>query len=258
MASFEHGGLGIYYEESGRGDPLLLMPGFSGTIATYQPLRARFAERYRVIAADLPGSGRSLPQPRTYGTDYHHRDAEAFAALLQSLGCGPSHLLGHSDGGEVAVVMAEQFPGQARSVMAWGAVGVVSDPDGWVAEAFRNAVDVPFEGMEGYRTYLIDTYGEAKTRAIVRSFADGFEAIIAAGGDISRSSAHQIACPVLLMAGQDDGMCPPSLVRELAALIPGAEVVVAEGAGHIIHDDRPEWFVRTVEDWLARQSAAAA
>lgn len=252
MAWFDHGGLRIYYEESGRGDPLLLMPGFSGTIDAYQLLRARFAERYRVIAADLPGSGHSLPQPRTYGTDYYQQDAEAFAALLQGLGCGPSHLLGHSDGGEVAVAIAEMFPGQARSVLAWGAAGMASDPDGSISATFRNAVDAPMEGMEGYRSYLIDTYGAANARAIVRSFADGFDAIIAAGGDISRSTAHQIACPVLLIAGQNDGLCPPSLVRELAALIPGAEFVLAEGAGHVIHEDRPEWFVQTAMDWLAR------
>ena len=106
--------------------------------------------------------------------------------------------------------------------------------------------------MDGYRSYLIDFYGEANARAIVRSFADGIDGMVAAGGDISRSKAHQITCPVLLMAGQDDGMCPPSQVRELAALISGAEVVVAEGAGHIIHEDRPEWFLQTVMGWLAR------
>ena len=252
MAWFDHGASRIYFEESGSGEPLLLLPGFSGTITTYKSLRARFAERYRVIAAELPGSGRSLPQPRTYGTDYHHRDAEAFAALLNSLGCGPSHLLGHSDGGEVALVMAAQAPERARSVMAWGAVGVVVDPDGWISAAFRNAVDAPFEGMEGYRAYLIDTYGEAKARAIVRSFADGIDAMMAAGGEIMRGTAHRITCPVLLMAGQDDAMCPPSQVQELAALIDGAAVIVAEGAGHIIHEDRPEWFVETVLDWLAQ------
>ena len=75
---------------------------------------------------------------------------------------------------------------------------------------------------------------------------------MAAGGDISRSKAQQILCPALLMVGQDDFICPPSLVSELAQHIDRAEVIVAEGAGHNVHDDRPEWFVTTVMDWLAR------
>ena len=64
MAWFEHDGSRIYYEEQGSGTPVLLLPGFSQSIAAYAALRGVLAAAgYRVIAADLPGSGRSGPQP---------------------------------------------------------------------------------------------------------------------------------------------------------------------------------------------------
>ena len=95
MAWFEHGTSRIYYEEQGAGNPILLMPGFSQGIHELMNLRdALAAAGYRVIAADLPGSGRSLPQPRQYTASYYHDDAAAFAALLEQLGTGPAGLMG--------------------------------------------------------------------------------------------------------------------------------------------------------------------
>ncbi len=130
MSWFEHGASRIYYEESGAGEPVLLLPGFSDSIEGHAALRRALVPGNRVIAADLPGPGRSGPQPREYTASYLADDARSFAALLRSLGTGPTHLLGFSDGGEVALLMAEQSPDLVRSVLAWGACGTISDPDG--------------------------------------------------------------------------------------------------------------------------------
>jgi len=54
----------LYYEDSGRGDAVVLMPGWGGSIADLTRLRRDLADGFRVIAVDLPGSGRSQPQPR--------------------------------------------------------------------------------------------------------------------------------------------------------------------------------------------------
>ena len=86
MAWFEHGDVRIYYEESGAGDPLLLLPGWGGSIQELEPIREALAKNFRVIAADLPGSGKSGPQPRTYTPTYFDEDARAFIAMLDSMG----------------------------------------------------------------------------------------------------------------------------------------------------------------------------
>jgi valacyclovir hydrolase len=61
---------------------------------------------YKVIAAGLPGSGRSEPLPRAYTATYYEDDARSFTALLEHLETGPAYLVGFSDGGEVALLMA--------------------------------------------------------------------------------------------------------------------------------------------------------
>jgi valacyclovir hydrolase len=130
MAWFEHKTSRIYYEEHGAGDPVLLLPGWSQSAKELAALSDALAASYRVIAADLPGSGRSQPQPRAYAATYYGDDAASFAALLRQLGVAPAHLVGFSDGGEVALLLAAKTPGAVRSVVTWGAAGTLSDPDG--------------------------------------------------------------------------------------------------------------------------------
>src|SRR5437660_12103467 len=94
MAWFEHGTSRIYYEVDGSGDPVLLLPGFSDRIEHHAVLRAALkGAGYRVIAADLPGSGRSQPQPRTYTASYHQDDARSLLALLQREATAPDHFV---------------------------------------------------------------------------------------------------------------------------------------------------------------------
>ena len=104
------------------------------------------------------GSGRSEPQPRLYEKTYYHDDAEAFLALLRHLDADPAHLVGFSDGGEYALVMAEQDPSSVRSVFTWGAAGSMSADTG-IAEFFRDLVDNPSPGGERFAEGLKKTYG---------------------------------------------------------------------------------------------------
>ena len=252
MSWFEHGTSRIYYEEYGAGDPVLLLPGFSGSIGNFPVLRPALARQFRVIAADLPGSGRSEPQPREYTASYFEDDARAFAAFLRHLNVGPTHLLGFSDGGEDALLMAELTPDVARSVVTWGASGTLSDPSGQLRQVMYNMVDHPIPPMQGFRDNLVATYGEANARAMTQSEVTALSAIIEAGGDLSVAHAETIACPVLLIVGEDDMFVPKALVDKIAAHIRNVETMEVEGAGHHVHNARPEWFAQTILDWLKR------
>jgi valacyclovir hydrolase len=253
MGWFEHGAVRIYYEEEGAGDPLLLIPGVTLSIEDLQPIRQELAPRYRVIAADPPGSGRSGPQPREYPASYFLDDSHALLALLHELRASPAHVVGFSDGGEYALVMAELDPAAVRSIVAWGAAGTVAAPPEFV-EAFGQVVDHPAPGFEEFSSYLKQTYGEANARIMTRSAAKAYAEMAEAGGDISRDRAGEIACPALLITGEHDAMfAPPSVVSELAGAMPRGEFIEAKGAGHAVHHDSPEWLTRTIVDWLAKQ-----
>ncbi|MEO8392555.1 MAG: alpha/beta hydrolase [Chloroflexota bacterium] len=253
---FEHGTSRIYYEDSGTGEAMLLIPGFAGSIAEYSAVREAFVSAgYRVITADIPGSGRSQPQPRAYTVNSYDEDARAFAALLNQLGAAPAHLMGFSDGGEISLLLAALIPDIARSVVAWGAVGVLSDPTGQFREAMYNVVDNPIPPMQGFSEYLHAAYGAANARIMTRSAAGVFGEIIEKnGGDISRSKAGSIACPVFLIAGEHDFFATPALISELAAQIRTVKTLIVEGAGHDpLHNSRADWFAQTVLDWLKKR-----
>jgi valacyclovir hydrolase len=253
MAWFEHGTSRIYYEDQGSGTPVLVLPGFAGSIEEFAVLReAIVAAGYRVIAADLPGSGRSEPQPRVYTVTYYEEDAGTFVALLQHLVSEPAHVIGFSDGGMTALLMAALTPGVARSVVTWGAAGTINDPGGHLVEAMYNVVDHPIPPLQGFRDFLIATYGEVNARIMTQSMANAKTDIIAAGGDVSLSKAGNITSPILLIAGDHDIFAPPALASELAARLRTAEVLVAEGAEHNVYADRPEWLTQKILDWLGK------
>jgi valacyclovir hydrolase len=251
MTWFEHGTSRIFYEESGSGDPVLLLPGWAGSIEEFAALRRSLvAAGYRVIAADLPGSGKSEPMPRSYTASYYEEDARSFSAMLQHLTTGPAHLVGFSDGGEVALLMSATTPDVARSVATWGAAGAIPAESLPMVAAMSNLVDNPIPPLQGFRDYLVATYGEDNARASSQSFAAAVGAIGERGGDISLSKGSNITCPVLLIVGENDFIVSPLYLSRLAAAIPGSESIVVEGAGHAVHEDRPEWLTQTILDWL--------
>jgi valacyclovir hydrolase len=202
-----------------------------------------------VIAADLPGSGKSGPQPRQYKPGYFSEDAAAMLALLDHLAAAPAHVVGFSDGGDDALLMALTRPGSIRSVTALGAAGILQAMPGML-EAFASLVDDPIPPLAGFSEYLKATYGETNARIMVKSEAAALSAMVAAGGDITFSRASELHCPVLLVTGEHDPFAPPSLVERTAAAIPGSTFIEAKGAGHDVHNDRPGWLAGVVTDWL--------
>ena len=254
MSWFEHGDSRIFYEEYSSGEPLLLLPGFSQSGDDLAALRDTLAARYHVIAVDLPGSGRSQPLPRAYTATYLEDDARSFVALLENLGVASARAVGFSDGGEVALFMAEISPATTRTVVTWGAAGKFSDPDGSLRQVMYNIVDHPIPPLQGYRDFLVGRYGEANARAMTQNLVKGMNDSIDGKkqGELAIARADEIACPVLLITGEHDVFAPPPLIQQLAIRIPHTETHVVEGAGHDVQNSHPDWLARTILDWLER------
>jgi len=239
----------IYYEDTGRGEAVLLMPGWGGSIAEFGELRQELAGGFRVVAADLPGSGRSQPQPRRYTSGYYTDDAHVLLGLLDALGVGAAHLVGSSDGGEEALLMAALAPSRALSAVTWGAAGQIVASPGQLDEV-AHALDRPDGPVKVLAAYLAQAYGPDGARVMTETWAQAMREIIDAGGDVSRSRAPLITCPALLIAGSGDQLCPPGLVRDMAGAIPRGRYLEADG-GHDLYQSHRGWLMSTVIGWLS-------
>lgn len=240
----------IYYEILGpaNGAPVLLMHGWLNIGRDLLALaNSLTAAGYRVILPDLPGYGRSVPPERTYPPDFYQRDALCLGRFLDALGLRGVHVLGFSDGGEVALLFAILRPDLCRSVTAWGAIGFYGPELGaYVREQMPRAT-ITASHRARHPGQPVEQWQEAWIAA--------FSAIVAAGGDLSLGRAAEIACPLLLMIGEHDTLNPVSSVWQFvqAATTPGCpprRFKVFSGAGHPIHEQRPDQFVATVLEFL--------
>ena len=225
------------------------MPGWAGSIIEFDQLRAELTSGFRVVAADLPGSGRSQPQPRCYTSGYYLDDAHVLLGLLDALGVGAAHLAGFSDGGEEALLMAALAPGRVLSVVTWGAAGQVVASPGQLDDV-AHVLDRPDGPFKALAAYLAEAYGLGGARIMTETWAQAMGELIHAGGDVSRSRAPLITCPALLIAGSGDQMCPPGLVREMASAIPRGVYLEADG-GHDLYQSHRRWLISAVAGWLS-------
>lgn len=232
----------LWYEDAGQGDAMLLLHGYTGTARA--DLAAEidfFSQFYRVLAPDLRGYGRSEPKPRLFPADFYVQDALDAAALLDALGIARAHVLGYSDGGESALLVAIERPDLARSVTAWGVIGGFGPEINAIADS-QVALDELDERRPGLRARIVDLHGAESLAPMVEGWSAAIGAIVAAGGDVSLGRAHEIRCPVLLINGEHDQGNPEYLARQLAQRIPNCCFEVWPGLGHPVHLEDPQRF----------------
>lgn len=229
----------LAYEDLG--DParpaVLLIHGFAGTArAHFAPLIAALEPDYRVLAPDLSGQGRSASVPRQVDTRLHHHDADDLLALLDHLALDHVHLIGYSDGGEVAIILAARLGARARSMTAWGVSGRV--PPERVVSVYTDP-ERRIGSWPALQAELDALHGPGATRPMLTSWAAAMEGLRAEGGAINDGEAARITCPSLILAGDHDPFNPLEATQALVARIPGARLVTFPGAGHDLLEERP-------------------
>ncbi len=234
-------GVSLFYEDVGDGFPVVAVHGWLGT--GRKDLGAVIdwlAAGYRVIAPSLRGYGQSRPPQRDFPNDFYDRDADDVLALMDALAIETAHLIGYSDGGEVALIAAGKHPGRFASVTTVGSVGYFGTDMRPIVQ--RNAP----------ATFLInepDTmalHGIENARAFVAGWIRAIVHMIDRGGDISLSLAPNITCPVLLLLGDQDTLNPAAYAQRLVDAAPNARLEVFKDTGHGVHQERLIDFQRVV------------
>ncbi len=249
MVEIEIGGVPIHYERHGSGFPLVLVHGLGGTgAAIWKKQVAELAQDFTVILYDLRGCGRSGTSPGPYTL----RDfVDDLHMLAESLRLDRVALMGHSFGGSIVLAYAAarpervtavvaaggpaEFPEQTREALRARAETVEASGMGAVAEAVATAGMAP-----SFREAHPDEF-RAYVDLLLANDPFAYAATCRAVADLDISAdLERISAPVLLVAGELDGVAPPAHNRANAERIPDATFVEVEGCGHILPWEKPE------------------
>jgi pimeloyl-ACP methyl ester carboxylesterase len=261
------GGITVGYDDAGGGDPLLLIHGHPFDRSMWRPQLDRFAGAgHRVIVPDLRGYGASAGAAGRTGLDVFAGD---LAALLDHLGVRRAVVGGLSMGGQIAMEFLRLFPERVRALLLADTTAAPETPEGRAGRAAM-ADRLEREGMAGYAEEALPSMVSARTLrerpevgrhvlAMMRG-APPEGAAAALRGRAERPDYAPVlagaAVPALVVVGGDDAFTPVADARAIQALLPGAELVVVEGAGHLPNLERPEEFDAALSAFLDRLPAA--
>lgn len=268
VSTLKVNGVSLYYERhepatgAARERPeLVLLHASSDNCQVWDGQLPAFTERYRVLAVDLRGFGRSEAPEGVYSTEVYARDV---VGLLETLGIQGVYLLGHSMGGSVARwAMALGSGGVEALVLANAANNRTSQPT-WHQAMAALADEVEREGMSaitGRRMLRLFAPGfahrdpDAVARyAAMRLINDphGYARTLRNGrGQSPAPPLSSITCPVLLITGDRDPLSSLEEAHQMAAQLKDGRLVVLDNCGHVSPLERPEEFNRAVLDFLS-------
>ena len=259
MPFTENSGAKIYWDESGNGAPVLMIMGLGWASAMWHRTRPILARRYRTIALDNRGAGRSDVPAGPYPIALMAADA---AAVLDEAGVQSAHVMGMSMGGMIAQEFALQYPRRVRSLIlgctASGGPQAVPAAPGVLQVLMR--VDMsPEEASRAIQPFIYDS-GTPRERIeedlklllewypTVEGFMAQLQGIIAWE---AYSRIAGITAPTLVIHGENDQLVPPENGKLIAGRIPGAEMVLIPRASHIFSTDQPEVAHAAMLEFLA-------
>jgi 3-oxoadipate enol-lactonase len=227
-------------ESAGAGPAVVFLHGIGGTSNVYQVQADALSSTCQVIRPDFAGAGRS-PAGGEISIGSHVAD---IAAVLDALGAGPAVVVGHSMGTLVARALAARYPARVAGLAL---LGPVLPPDAAGREAIvARAAVIRAEGTAAIADAIVTRSLSPRTRSakpeiaafvrelVMRQDPEGYarnnEALAAADDP----GAVDPGLPLLLVAGRDDTLSPPSLSEQIARAHGSADLRVIDGIGHQI------------------------
>jgi pimeloyl-ACP methyl ester carboxylesterase len=245
--------------ETAPGDlPIVILHGWGAHIEAVGPILGALDGASDLIALDLPGFGESDAPDRAWDADAYARFMIHF---LDELAIERAHLIGHSHGGRVSIVLAADEPERVGRLLLVDSAGI-PPKRGWryrwrVAVAKLGRLVGKIGGPLGRRL-------QERMRARVASrdyleasetMRETFRAVIATDlGD----RLPRIRASTLIVWGERDDNTPVWMGERMEELIPDAGLVVLEGAGHYSYADAPGQFRAVARRFLLEQPRAAA
>ncbi len=247
------------YRRAGAGNPLVLVHGFLGGAAQWEPEIAHFKTNYDVIAPDLPGFGAASALS---GCNRIEDMAVRVVELLDHISVRDFLLLGHSMGGMVVQEMAARLGHRVKKLVLYGTgpLGLMPDrfePIGLSKSRLqRDGVEKTIERIgatwfvDGNKAWGHDHLVNVGKRANTRAALAALDAMAAWDG---RKALSGLDMPTLVVWGDADRSYRWSQVETLWKTLPNATLSVIPGASHAAHLEKPEIFRAVLKDFLSAQ-----
>ncbi|MEX2514426.1 MAG: alpha/beta hydrolase [Cyclobacteriaceae bacterium] len=266
MPTIKTNGINLYYEERGKGEPLLLIMGITAPGSVWEKHVEEWQKSFRCILVDNRGVGLSDKPPGPYSSA---QMADDCAGLLQHLQYSQVSVAGVSMGSIIAQQLAIRHPERVKSMVLmcpWARC------DNTAKDIFEHMVDckarlrpeefsryvqllifskLSFDDPEIYKNMLEDR---------IQAAMDGNpQPLIGLEGQAAACINHNvldqlplIQQKVLVVGGEDDRFTPSWMSREVANAIPNASLHLYERSGHAFHWENLEDFNKKVMDWLSK------
>jgi 2-succinyl-6-hydroxy-2,4-cyclohexadiene-1-carboxylate synthase len=260
-------GLRFHVASAGTGPPVVLLHGFTGSTETWTELQATLSDRFRTIAVDITGHGRSAAptDPERYSLV---RFADDLRDILDGLAIPRAALLGYSMGGRAALRFVLRYPDRVAGLILESTSPGISDPverDHRIAADLALAQSVERDGVTAFmdrweQLPLWDSLAAApeSLRHRLRAqrltnratgLANSLRGAGAAADPPVVDDLSTIRTLVRIIAGVLDARYV-RLGQLMAAAIPHADLNLIDGAGHMAHLERPEQFAELAGSFL--------
>ena len=228
----------MHYEEKGDGEPLVLLHGNGEDLGYFAGQMEYFRETYRVIALDTRGHGESERGTAPFTLEQFGRD---LYDCLRKMETGPVHLLGFSDGGNIALAFGREHPEMVRSLILNGA-----NLDPW---GVKLSVQLPIVAGYGMVSLLAPFLRDCRRKKEIQG-------LMVREPHYEKADLEALTMPVLVIAGDRD-MIRESHTRRIAREIKGSRLIILPGS-HFLGKENKEAFNRAVEAFLDEVRAKEA
>ncbi len=268
----------ISYLGGGQGSALLMIHGIAVSSEHWRDVLEPLADHHTIVAPDLPGHGMSVGGPGDYSLG---NLATGLRDLLLTLGHERATLVGHSLGGGIAMQFAYQFPEMVERLVLVSSGGLGSEVSPVLRAAALPGADLFIAATAG----VGEKAGSAIARGMaavgmrpgpdVAEVARGYAALAeperrkaflatlrsvvgTKGQEVSASDRLYLAeeVPVLIVWGARDPIIPVRHGEEAHEALPGSQLEIFEGAGHMPQVEQPVRFIAVLERFLAENEPA--
>ena len=228
--TFTHDGVKLYYEVYGAGEPLLLVHGNGASIASFKAQIDHFRKRYKVIAMDSRGQGKSGDS--TEKITYENM-TDDLAALLDHLNAGPVNVLGWSDGAIEALLLGIRHPAKVKKIAAMAANLNPSEE-----ALYPEIIALMKSMMDSMPNDAKETPQGKRELKVTQMMLDE--------PHIDAKALEAIAAPTLVLASDHD-IIRDEHTLEIYHHIPNSQLCIFPNATHMVPYDAPALFNATVD-----------